>query len=208
MVGNFKNSGTSWSEEGEAVNDHDFPSYAIGKFIPYSIYDMEANLGSVFVGTTHDTPSFAVDSIASWWEKEGQIRYHYCNNLLILADSGGSNSARSRVWKHDLQEKLCDQYRLTITVCHYPPGTSKWNPVDHRLHSEISKNWAGIPLRTYETVLKLIRTTKTSTGLRVNAYFVRKHYKTGKKVSDSEMKSLSIKNHNIFPEWNYTIQPR
>ena len=141
-------------------------------------------------------------------EKEGSYQYPGAQDLLILADSGGSNSVRSRVWKYDIQENLCDRYGLSVTVCHYPPGASKWNPADHRLHSEVSKNWAGKPLRTYETMLKLIRTTKTSTGLQVSAHFVRRHYKLGRKVTDEQMKSLSIKRHATFPAWNYTITPR
>jgi len=206
-IGNYKNTGTTWCIEGEAVLDHDFLQYAVGKFIPFSIYDTIANLGSVFIGITHDTPSFAVDAIVKWWELEGQHRYR-SKCLLILADSGGSNSSRSRVWKYELQKKLCERYGLKVTVVHYPPGCSKWNPADHRLHSEISKNWAGIPLRTYETAIKLIRTTKTKTGLRVKAYFNRKHYKLGQKVSDANMKSLPIKHHKKFPLWDYTLYPK
>lgn len=206
-IGNFKNDGASWSEEGEPVNDHDFLQYAVGKFLPFSVYDTIANIGSVFVGTTHDTPSFAVDSIVKWWEIEGCHRYHSANRLLILADSGGSNSARSRVWKYELQQKLCDSYGLIVTVCHYPPGCSKWNPADHRLHSEISKNWSGKPLKTYEIALKYIRTTKTKTGLKVNAFYNRKYYELGKKVSDKKMESLPIAKHKTFPNWNYTLYP-
>jgi len=206
-IGNFKNKGTAWGRKSKPVYDHDFPSYAVGKGIPFGIYDTIANLGSVYLGTTHDTPSFAVDSIAKWWEKEGIKCYPDARELYILADSGGSNSSRSRVWKYRLQEILCDQYGLSITVSHYPPGTSKWNPIEHRLFSEISKNWAGEPLETYEKTLKWIRTTKTSTGLKVKAHFVRKHYKTGEKVSDSQMESLSIKPHAKFPTWNYTLNP-
>ena len=207
-IGNFKNQGTAWRPKSKPVNDHDFPSYAVGKGIPFGIYDTIANLGSVYLGTTHDTPSFAVDSIAKWWEKEGITRYPDARELYILADSGGSNSSRSRVWKYKLQEILCDQYGLSITVSHYPPGTSKWNPIEHRLFSEISKNWAGEPLDTYEKILKWIRTTKTSTGLKVKAHFVRKHYKTGERVSDRQMETLSIKPHAKFPTWNYTLNPR
>ncbi len=206
-IGNFRNEGATWRRNSKKVNDHDFPSYSIGKGIPFGIYDTIANLGSVYLGATHDTPSFAVDSIAKWWEEEGLKRYPDAKELYILADSGGSNSARSRVWKYGLQTKICDQYGLSVTVSHYPPGASKWNPIEHRLFSEISKNWSGEPLETYEKALKLIRTTKTSTGLKVKARFVRKHYKTGEKVSDSEMNSLSIKHHTNFPTLNYTLNP-
>lgn len=208
LIGNFKNQGKVWCNKEERVNDHDFASYAIGKAIPYSIYNMNLNRGTVFVGTTYDTPGFAVDCIEKWWLKEGCIAHPTSQNILILADGGGSNSSRSRVWKNDIQEKLCDRHSLTITVCHYPPGASKWNPVEHRLHSEISKNWSGKPLKSYETVLKFIRRTKTSTGLKVNAHFVRKHYKLGEKVTDEQMDSILIDRHDTFPKWNYTIKPR
>ena len=208
LIGNFKNQGATWARQSKLVNDHDFSTYAIGKGIPFGIYDTIVNLGSVYLGTTHDTSSFAVDSIAKWWENERKQRYPNARKIYILADNGGSNSARSRVWKYRLQEKLCDRYGLSITVSHYPPGASKWNPIEHRLFSEISKNWAGEPLETYEKMLKSIRTTRTSTGLKVKAYFVRKHYKTGEKVSDVQMESLSIKPHEVFPAWNYTINPR
>jgi hypothetical protein len=207
-IGNFKNQGATYRRKPKMVNDHDFPSSAVGNGLPFGIYDTIGNLGSVYLGTTRDTPEFAVDSIAKWWKEEGTKRYPDAKELYILADSGGSNSARSRVWKYRLQTKMCDQYGLSITVSHYPPGTSKWNPIEHRLFSEISKNWSGEPLETYEKALKLIRTTKTSTGLKVKAHFVRKHYKTGQKVSDSEMNSLSITHHTKFPSWNYTLNPK
>lgn len=207
-IGNFKNQGATYRRKPKMVNDHDFPSSAVGNGLPFGIYDTIGNLGSVYLGTTRDTPEFAVDSIAKWWKEEGTKRYPDAKELYILADSGGSNSARSRVWKYRLQTKMCDQYGLSITVSHYPPGTSKWNPIEHRLFSEISKNWSGEPLETYEKSLKLIRTTKTSTGLKVKAHFVRKHYKTGQKVSDSEMNSLSITHHTKFPSWNYTLNPK
>jgi len=208
LIGNFKNPGKVWGNKEECVNDHDFASYAIGKAIPYSIYNTNLNRGTVFVGTTYDTPNFAVDCIEKWWLKEGYILNPTSKKVLILADGGGSNSSRSRVWKHDIQEKLCDRHGLSITVCHYPPGASKWNPVEHRLHSEISKNWAGKPLNSYETVLKYLRKTKTSTGLKVNAHFVRQHYKLGQKATDEQMASISIARHDTFPNWNYTIRPR
>jgi len=206
-IGNFKNQGATYRRKSKMVNDHDFPSYAVGKGILFGIYDTVDNSGSVYLGTTHDTPAFAVDAIVKWWEKEGMKRYPDAKELYILADSGGSNSARSRAWKYRLQKIMCDQYGLSITVSHYPPGASKWNPIEHRLFSEISKNWSGEPLETYEKALKLMRTTKTSTGLKVKSHFVRKHYKTGEKVSDSEMNSLSIKPHTKFPTWNYTLNP-
>ena len=207
-IGNFKNQGVTWRRQSKLTNDHDFATYAVGKGIPFGIYDTLANLGTVYLGTTHDTASFAVDSIVKWWKDEGSKRYPKAKKIYILADNGGSNSSRSRVWKHRLQEKLCDQWALSAIVSHYPPGASKWNPIEHRLFSEISKNWAGEPLETYEKTLKLIRTTKTATGLKVKAHFVRKHYKTGEKISDEQMGSISIKPHKTFSNWNYTLNPR
>lgn len=207
LIGNFKNGGCSWERDPVLVKDHDFPSDALGKAIPYGIYDIQENRGSIFLGTTCDTPAFSVDSIESWWKIEGRKRYPNANKLLILADSGGSNSARSRVWKYRIQEKLCDQYELSVSVSHYPPGSSKWNPIEHRLFSEISKNWAGRPLDSFETALKYIRTTKTSSGLTVKASLVRKKYKTGEKVSDKQLRQLSIERHETLPGWNYTLIP-
>ena len=207
MIGNFKNNGNSWQESPIEVKDHDYPSDAKGKAIPYGIYDTQKNKGTVFLGITKDTPSFAVDSIETWWKTEGQAEYSDVKELLILADSGGSNSSRSRVWKYKIQRNLCDQFGLSVRVSHYPPGSSKWNPIEHRLFSEISKNWAGHPLDSFETVLKYIRTTKTSKGLKVKAHFVRKKYVTGEKVSNKQMSRLSIKENEVLPEWNYTLHP-
>ena len=207
MIGNFKNEGKVWSNKEIPVNDHDFPSYSKGKAIPYCIYNIRKNSGTVFVGTTHDTPRFAVDCIQKWLEKEGRNLHPISQKMLVLADCGGSNSSRSRVWKYDIQEKVSNKYGLTVTVCHFPPGTSKWNPVEHRLNSQISRNWEGKPLKCIETVLKYIRRTKTITGLKVKAHFVRKHYKLGEKVSDQEMNEISIVGHDVFPKWNYTISP-
>jgi hypothetical protein len=207
LIGNFKNQGRSWEKSPIPVNDHDFPSDALGKAIPYGIYDTENNRGTVFLGTSHDTPAFAVDSVETWWESEGKKRYPNTDQLLILADSGGSNSSRSRVWKYRLQRNLCDRHGLTVRICHYPPGSSKWNPIEHRLFSEISKNWSGKPLTRYETVLKYIRTTKTSSGLNVKAHYVRKKYKTGERVSNKEMKQINIENEPTLPKWNYTLAP-
>jgi hypothetical protein len=207
LVGNFKNNGHCWQQMPVDVKDHDFPSDAVGKAIPYGIYDTQQNTGTLFVGTTRDTPSFAVDAIEKWWQIEGQSRYPNAKELLVLADSGGSNSYRSRVWKYKIQKKICDQFGISVVVSHYPPGSSKWNPIEHRLFSEISKNWAGRPLDSYETVLKYIRTTKTSSGLKVKAHFVRKKYETGEKVSNIEMSKISVKNHKSLPDWNYTLTP-
>lgn len=208
LVGNFKNPGTILSDDPILVNDHDFPSLAVGKAIPYGVYDLQANCGHVFVGNSHETSFFAAESLARWWKKEGLLRYAGIQKLMILADGGGSNGSRTRAWKYAIQEKLADPFGLSVTICHYPPKTSKWNPIEHRLFSEISKNWAGQPLESYETVLNYIRTTTTRTGLKVKASLVKKDYPTGIKISDAEMKTLNIRPHKVLPKWNYTIEPR
>ena len=207
MVGRFKNAGSVWVRDPVLVNDHDFPSEAVGMARPYGIYDLQANRGSVFVGTSRDTPEFAVDSIAQWWKTEGCRRYAGQENLFILADSGGSNSCRARVWKWGIQNKVCNPFGLTVTVAHYPTGASKWNPIEHRLFSQISKNWAGRPLDSYETVLNYICTTKTSTGLTSKATLLQKDYQIGKKVSDEDWRTLHIQHHTSLPDWNYTLMP-
>lgn len=207
LVGNFKNSGTIWCREPRQVNDHDFRSDAIGMAVPYGIYDVQQNRGMVIVGTSRETPAFAADAVEQWWALEGSKHYVGADTLLLLADCGGGNSARARVWKRDLQHKLCNRHGLTVTVCHYPPGASKWNPIEHRLFSEISKNWAGIPLETYETVVKHISTTTTTQGLHVQAILHSGEYDKGERVTDAEMNSLRCRKHKKFPEWNYTIKP-
>jgi hypothetical protein len=206
-VGKFKNQGISWEQKPYLVNDHDFPNDAVGMAVPYGIYDTEANRGFVAVGTSYETPSFAVDSIALWWNRCGKNLYPKADELLILADCGGGNSARSRAWKYHLQHQLCDPYGLTVTVCHYPPGASKWNPIEHHLFSHISNNWAGKPLESYETVVKYTQTTKTSTGLRVRARLVRDNYDKGEKISDTDMARLGLTHHKTLPGWNYKLAP-
>jgi hypothetical protein len=206
-VGPFKNSGATWRQEARQVNDHDFRSMAKGMAVPYGIYDEQANRGFLCVGTSYDTPEFAVDCIVKWWRDEGGKRYPDASEVLILADGGGSNGFRPRLWKSALQEKLCDRFGLSVTVAHYPPGTSKWNPIEHRLFSEISKNWAGEPLDSYETILKFIRTTTTTTGLKVRSRLVSKQYQKGIAVSDERMETLNIARHDILPKWNYTLSP-
>jgi hypothetical protein len=208
LIGNFANAGAAWALAGEEVNAHDFRQDASCRAAPYGIYDWLANRGHVTVGTSADTPAFAVDAIAGWWSREGVRRYPDADWVLILADAGGSNSCRARLWKWCLQERLADRYRLVVTVCHYPTGASKWNPVEHRLFGPISTNWAGRPLRTLETMLGLIRGTKTQTGLRVTARQAAKVYHTGVKVSDRQMDSLDIEYHATCPQWNYTLWPR
>jgi hypothetical protein len=208
LVGEFKNAGAAWSREPVAVNMYDFRSDAVGIAIPYGVYDVAANRGSVFVGTSHNTPRFAVDNLAKWWAYDGRHRYPDATELLVLADGGGSNGTRARAWKHALQHRLCDPHGLTVTVCHYPTGASKWNPVEHRLFSEISKNWAGRPLDSYETILNYIRTTTTTTGLKVKAYLVAREYPKGVTISDDEMDQLHLHPHDTQPTRNYTLSPR
>jgi hypothetical protein len=207
-VGPFKNGGRLWSQAALPVNDHDFPSLAKGVAIPRGLYDLAANRGFVLLGTSHDTAQFAVDAIVAWWRRQGQRRYAQASELLILADSGGSNGARCRLWKWALQEKLADRFQLAVTVCHYPTGASKWNPVEHRLFSEISKHWAGQPLTDYPTIVRLIGETKTQTGLRVHCALSTAPYPIKVKVSDEQMDGLDVLKHPILPEWNYTLLPR
>ncbi|MGA8426930.1 MAG: ISAzo13 family transposase [Candidatus Dormiibacterota bacterium] len=208
LVGSFKNAGTTWCQAPTLVNDHDFRSDASGIALPYGIYDVGANLGYLFVGTSHDTPQWAADNIARWWVYQGRRHYPEAADLLVLADGGGSNGQRNRGWKHALQHRLCDRHGLSVTVCHYPTGASKWNPIEHRLFSEISKNWAGRPLDTYETILNHARTTRTSTGLEVNAYLVQTDYPKGLKFSDKDMQELQLRPHDTQPNRNYTLSPR
>lgn len=210
MLGNFKSVGAAWSKKPRAVNDHDFKRDSTGSAIPRGTYDPIANRGHVCVGLSHDTSAFAVDALACWWQKEGRRRYPDAHQLLILADSGGSNNCRHWGWKYNLQTKLCDRFGITVTVCHYPPGSSKWNPIEHRLFSEISKNWAGRPLDSYETVLNHIRTTKTKTGLAVTACLLEGNYPLKLKVSKEAIAGLNIhRPHGLMPQWNwnYIISP-
>ena len=207
LVGNFKNSGTIWARSPRLVNDHDFRSDSIGVAIPFGIYDPVGNHGSVVVGISHDTPAFAVHAISHWWQREGILDYAGSRQLLILADTGGSNSYRNRTWKTELQVQLADNFGLSVTVAHYPTGASKWNPIEHRLFSEISKNWAGEPLDSYHKILNFIRRTSTQTGLAVSAYLDRRHYPTGIEPTPEQLQHLRLHPHQILPHWNYTIQP-
>lgn len=202
LIGEFSNNGRAWSRQAEEVNEHDFPSTALCKAVPYGIYDVVKNSGFVVVGISSDTPEFAVDNIVRWWEMEGQHGYPIANKLLILADSGGSNGYRSRSWKLCLQEKLSDRFGLIVTVCHYPPGCSKWNPVEHRLFSYIGMNWAGKPLKTVSTILAYIRGTKTTKGLTVKAFLQERQYQKGKEVPKEIMKQLNIHFLVPNPQWN------
>lgn len=208
LLGRFKNPGETWEQKPVLVNDHDFLSEADGKATPYGIYDVRANLGTVVVGTTHDTAQFAIDAIEMWWVEEGHARYPHAKELLILADGGGSNGATNRAWKHGLYHQIAKRHGLTVTVAHYPPGTSKWNPIEHRLFSEISKNWAGRPLSCFETMLNAIRSTKTQTGLRVTAHLLDREYATGVKITDVKMRELTLTRYEELPRWNYTVAPQ
>ena len=208
LVGQFKNNGRVWSRSPILVQDHDFRSQAKGLAIPYGIYDLQANRGMVVVGTSHDTPFFAVEALCQWWRREGRQRYANAPELLILADSGGSNGARCRAWKLALQKKLADPYQLAVTICHYPSGASKWNPVEHRLFSQISKHWAGQPLTDYSTIARLIRTTRTQTGLAVRCALNTKYYATHIKIAQDQMVKLDLMQHPFLAKWNYTIFPR
>jgi hypothetical protein len=208
LIGNFKNPGRVWGQAATPVNDHDFRSQGKGMAIPFGVYDQVRNCGSVFVGTSHDTSQFAAENIARWWRSSGHKNYPEASHLFILADSGGSNGARVRMWKWALQEKVADRFGLTVTVSHFPTGASKWNPIEHRLFSEISKHWAGQPLDSYETMLDLIGSTTTQTGLQVRSQLVSKQYPTNRKISDRELQTINIDKHPILPVWNYTISPR
>jgi hypothetical protein len=208
LIGNFKNGGRSWCQQAEAVNDHDFAHDALGKAIPYGIYDLRHHLGYVYVGTSADTPQFAVEMIARWWQTNGQALFPGARKLLILADAGGSNGCRPRLWKQHLQQQLADHLGLEATVCHYPTGASKWNPIEHRLFGPISINWAGKPLRTFAALLAYIRGTTTESGLQVKAWLVDQVYEKGRTVSAAAMHQLNIQFAEVCPKWNYTIRPR
>ena len=206
-VGNFKNVGAKWDREPILVKDHDFRSEADGVAIPYGIYDTQAKHGAVFVGRSHNTPAFAVDAIAQWWLKEGWQQYPTAHELFILADGGGSNGPPCRAWKKAIQDTLGTPLGLLVTVSHYPPGASKWNPIEPRRFSPISKNWAGEPLTDIDKILNFIRTTKTESGLTVNAYLIPENYETGIKISNAEMRQINLIPHDVLGRWNYTVRP-
>jgi hypothetical protein len=209
LIGDFENQGREWQPKGqpEPVRVHDFIDKDLGKAIPYGVYDVGRNEAMVNVGTDHDTAEFAAASILQWWKAMGRKAYPNAQELLITADGGGSNAARSRLWKVALQD-FADRTGLVVTVCHFPPGTSKWNKIEHRLFSHISQNWRGRPLESVDTVVQLIAATKTRTGLRVRARADHKLYKTGIVVSDADMRDLEIELHEFHGNWNYTLIPR
>jgi hypothetical protein len=206
LVGNFKNNGFEWQPKGrpEEVQVHDFEDKELGKVIPYGVYDLAKNEGWVTVGTDHDTSDFAIDTILGWWKRMGRHAYPRAIELLILADSGGSNGARSRLWKIGVQ-RLANETSLKVTVCHFPPGTSKWNKIEHRLFSFITQNWRGRPLVSHEVIVNLIGSTTTKTGLNVKARLSKKKYETGIKVSKADFARINIRPRRFHGDWNYTI---
>jgi hypothetical protein len=208
LIGNFRSAGRTWCRKAEEVDEHDFPSAAECRAVPFGVYELIRNKGHVYVGVSNDTPEFAVVSIAKWWEQEGQIAYPRTERLLILADGGGSNGCRARAWKCSLQALVSDRFGLILTVCHYPTGCSKWNPVEHRLFSYISKNWEGKPLRSLEIMLGYIRGTRTETGLEVTAHLDEGFYKKSVPYSHKDVDRLCLETHDVCPQWNYTISPQ
>ena len=209
LVGDFRNAGREWHPQGEPekVRVHDFVISGLGRAAPYGIYDIACNAGWVSVGIDHDTAAFAVNAIRTWWISMGRERYANAASLLITADGGGSNGSRVRLWKLELQ-KLADELGVPVTVCHLPPGTSKWNKIEHRLFSFITQNWRGKPLVTYQVIVQLIAATTTAGGLKVRCELDPSTYPAGIKVSDAEMESINLKRHDFHGEWNYTINPR
>ena len=206
LVGNFKNAGKRWMAKGkpELVNVYDFINLGKVKAIPYGIYDIGRNNGFVSVGVSSDTAEFAVASIRNWWKNIGTPNYPGKRELVICADCGGSNGSRNRLWKYSLW-KFAQENNLTVTVLHYPPGTSKWNKIEHKMFSFISMNWKGKPLISYAVIINLIKATETESGLKISAKMDRRGYETGKKISDDEFKKIDITSHDVNPDWNYTI---
>ena len=209
LIGNYKNNGRKWHRKASSsrVQGHDFPDPKVPRAYPYGIYDLARNRGHVVVGTDHDTGQFAVASILGWWQTQGKQLYPRAKRLMITADGGGSNGYRLRLWKRELQG-LANTLGIPVSVCHFPPGTSKWNKVEHRLFSFISTNWKGEPLADYETRVRLIANTTTATGLKVTCTLDHRKYAIGQKISDSEMQQIRIKRDAFHGEWNYTIYPR
>ncbi len=209
VLGNLKNPGQTYHPHGkpEEVATHDFPDPELGKAIPYGVYDIHANEAGVSVGISHDTAEFAVAAIRRWWKKLGSKRYAGAERLLVTADSGGSNSSRSRLWKVELQQ-FADETGMIVEVTHYPPGTSKWNKIEHRVFCHITRNWRGVPLETLAIVVQSIGATTTKTGLEIHAWIDEGEYEKGRKISDAELAECNIKPHKYHGEWNYEIHPR
>ena len=208
LIGRFSRHGKTWTKCGHETNTHDFPQDADAKLVPYGVYDVQQNLGYVFAGISHGTPDFAVDAIVWWWREHGQKTYPDRRRLLILCDSGGSNGYRVRRWKFRLFTLLCVEFRLKVTVCHFPPGASKWNPVEHRLFSQISATWAGMPLTSVELAVAAIRATKTKTGMRVFARVSLQEYPKKLKVTATEFSGICLRRRLVCPNWNYEFNPR
>lgn len=207
LIGRFANAGREYQPKGkpQEVETYDFLSLALGKGIPYGVYDLANNQGWVSVGTDHDTAQFAVSTINQWWQQMGKLVYPAAKELLITADGGGSNGSRNRLWKYEIQQ-FANETEITVTVCHFPPGTSKWNKIEHRMFSHITKNWRGRPLTSYGVIVKLIANTTTEAGLKINAALDENEYPTGIKVTDKEMKNLNIEKEQFHGEWNYTVR--
>lgn len=208
LIGRFKNPGRTWRRQPHDVLTHDFPTDAAYKAIPYGVYDVGRGDGHVYVGLDRETADLAVAAIAAWWRRTGRTRYPAAPRLLLLVDGGGGNDARSRRFKHQLQRQVADRFGVAITVCHYPPGASKWNPIEHRMFSQISQTWAGTPLESLALVLDAIRKTRTRMGLRLGATLWWRRFPRGLTASDEEMASLALRRHRVLPHWNYTLKPR
>ena len=208
LIGQFFQDGLAWGDEALDVFDHDFPSMAKGIGIPHGLYDTVRNEGFVSVGISKDTSQFAVDHLRTWWIEHGRLAYPRAEEILLLADCGGSNGYRTRLWKQQLQERFCNPFGVTARVCHYPPGASKWNPIEHRLFGPISSNWAAQPLDSHQTMLNFIRGTSTKTGLRVHASLNRRKYQRGIQISNAQMQQIHLKTYTANPLWNYSIAPQ
>lgn len=207
LIGIFKNGGRTWGQTPTPVKAHDFGSEAVGRASPYGIYDLTHNQGYVYVGTSYDTPTFAAYAIAQWWTDPDRPRFVREDKLLILCDAGGSNNCRYWQWKIQVQQQLADQFGIEVMICHYPTGASQWNPIEHRLFSEISKNWAGQPLRTFQTMLNYIRNTTTETGLKVKAFLVERLFEKGLNYDMQDRHNLNLQRCRTCPTWNYIIKP-
>jgi len=207
LIGNYRREGKIWRRQPLEVESY-FASYAQCVAVPFGIYDLAKNVGYVTVGISHNTAEFAVNCLVHWWKVHGRTAYAHADRVLILADGGGGNGYNLRTWKKDLQDKLCDAFGLTVTLSHYPTGCSKWNPVEYRLFSHISMNWAGQPLRNLDVMLAFIRGTTTTTGLKVEAYLDQGIYRKGRKVTERQLKELALSAHDICPRWNYSLSSR
>jgi hypothetical protein len=207
LVGNFANKGRTWRQTPAQVNLHDFPGDALGRAVPYGIYDIPHNQGYVYLGNSYDTPEFAVHAIAQWWADPARPRFQREDKILILCDAGGSNNCRSWLWKAELQRQCADRFGISVLVCHYPTGASKYNPIEYRLFSQITRNWAGKPLRSFATMRNYIRSTTTTTGLTVKAFLVDRAFQKGRKVSKEQRQTIQLTRRPICPTWNYMIAP-